>query len=301
MFGYGDMMMELNIPLSHKQLFVNVLYNYLGFKPKHRNGSNKVDLDNEERLFIANSICNEDKLIELSKSLSRSKSLLKYGVDSPNKYLPKRKQCSKTIKVRGNNREKYKRTCLAKYGGESANTNADKIEKAKQTCLQKYGCTSSAGAGTIIRQIQTANSIRTKLAKYGYIPCKSMFEYNGIHFESKLEFYFYIYHTEVLGEVVKRGPNLTYMCDNKEKIYSCDFQIEDKLYEIKGSWLVNDKGELYCPFTKGKTSEEIESSNRIYLSKYKCMLKNNVIMLTERDLVVEKEYGEKRYKELFQL
>ena len=90
-------MVELNIPLSHKQLFVNVLYNYLGFKPKHRNGSNKVDLDNEERLFIANSICDEDKLIELSKSLSRSKSLLKYVRVSPEYQGMAVYQCKKCL------------------------------------------------------------------------------------------------------------------------------------------------------------------------------------------------------------
>ena len=61
-----------------------------------------------------------------------------------------------------NNREKYKQTCLEKYGVKYPMQNEQFKEKSKQTCLEKYGVEYSLQS-----EIIKEKSKQTKLEKYG--------------------------------------------------------------------------------------------------------------------------------------
>ena len=300
LYSLRDLIKELNIPLSCEQRFKKVLFDYFHFIPSHRLQNGKISLSREEIEWVSKTICDVDRLKYFSKQLYIRNSIEKYGVESPNQFYDKRIKCSNTIKNSeiGNNRQKYFETCENKYGVRSVNSLPDKINKAKKTCQQRYGGNSSACAGSEIRKIQTEHSLQTKLKKYGTITLNHKYFYKDLYFHSKLEFFFYIYHTEVLHEQVKRGPHFEYIYKGKKHIYECDFQIDDKLYEIKGPHLLSvDKDGLVFPYIKQK-KVDIKYTQGLYDEKYACMKRNDVIILTDNDLTKEIEYGESRFNDL---
>ena len=73
----------------------------------------------------------------------------KYGVDNPGK--------AKSVI------EKHKQTCLEKYGVSSYNKTDEFKERYKNTCLDKYGVTNIVNVPEIQEKIK-----QTNLEKYGY-------------------------------------------------------------------------------------------------------------------------------------
>ena len=121
------------------------------------------------------------------------------------------------------------------------------------------------------------------------------YRYNDLLFDSKEELAFYIYHTEVLKEEVEREPIvITYKVNEKIHNYYPDFRINKQLYEIKGSWGINGKGEWclspwkhkkICNKYKNEDSFnlmcKIIEADKPYKAKYKAALENNVIIYTD--------------------
>ena len=79
----------------------------------------------------------------------------KYGVDNPGK--------AETVI------EKHKQTCLKKYGVSSYNKTDEFKERYKNTCLDKYGTTNIVNVPEIQEKIK-----QTNLEKYGNMIMKNM-------------------------------------------------------------------------------------------------------------------------------
>lgn len=294
---FKELVAEMGISGGRVQMFRNLLSGWVGFKPSCQSPNKKWNLTQEEVSWIKERFPDENSILEENKRYSIAKNLEKWGHASSNSSSIKRSKISRTLKERGTNREKYRQTCLERYGVESANSLETKKEKAKRTCQERYGGNSSACAGSELKKRQIKHALQTKLERYGTTIPKAKYICKGQKFDSKLEIYYYLYHTEVLHEGVKRGPVFQYKdAVGKSHEYHCDFEVNGKFVEIKGKAFVRD-GRLYFPFVK-QEKVNAKEEQAVWDAKQRCMDKHGVILLTDDDLQEEKRYGKQRWEEL---
>lgn len=160
----------------------------------------------------------------------------------------------------------YKTYCSIKCG----NSDIDKINKTSQTIYDKYGVYNISQVEKI-KEIKENTSLKHYGIKYVWTKIrKSKIVYNGEHFDSNPEFIFYK-HCLDMGYNIKRNPiKLFFECDNKTYGYYPDFEVNGKLYEIKGDHFF-ENGILINPYDRNQ--------DRIYKAKHQCMIDNNVIII----------------------
>lgn len=236
----------------------------------------------------------------LRNKKSAQTKMRKYG--DPTFVNPKK--CSATKKERYgdshyNNSEKNKLTCRTKYGVDYIFQANDIKENIKKTCALKYGGIGTA-SNSISQKIKNTNKERygyeygfqskdvkdkikaTCLQRYGVTnggasreakqKIHRKYMYNSINFDSSWEVALYIYLQDKDIEF-EYQPNtyFTYYYNGKEHRYYPDFKIRDKYVEIKGNHFF-ENNTMINPFNR--------SEDGLYTEKYKCMLSNNVKILT---------------------
>lgn len=117
------------------------------------------------------------------------------------------------------NFEKAKQTNLEKYGSENIFSNP---EKTKQTCQEKYGVSNVSKLRDV--HIKMANTRSKSIAK------------DGTKFDSGWEVLVYEYALSK-GYTIERQIPLNY---NGNQTTFIDFRINGKLYEVKGTHLLNN-------------------------------------------------------------
>ena len=65
--------------------------------------------------------------------------------------------------------------------------------------------------------------------------------------------------------------------------YFPDFEINGRLYEVKGNHLLKDN-KLYFPYRTGLTEAELNIIDDIYAAKDACMKENNIIVIRSSEL-----------------
>ena len=188
----------------------------------------------------------------------------KYGVDNVSKIEAiqekKEETCLKHFGERYGLKteivkEKMKQTCIERYGVEYASSSKEIQEKRKQTCLKRYGkC-------------------------FHELVRKNKYFYDNIYFDSswELAYYFYLkfknikftYHPKTFFEY--------FDSNSKIRKYFPDFLVEEEFIEIKGDYFFKN-GKLINPYTTN-LQEEVKAEN-----KFKCMVENNIKILTYKDL-----------------
>ena len=91
---------------------------------------------------------------------------------------------------------------------------------------------------------------------------------------------------------VEYSPSITYEYEYDGRIwtYHPDFLINDKVYEVKGDnfFRVNEstgKEEMFCPYRYTEWSDEYyQWMCGKYEAKHQCMIKNNVLILRDKDI-----------------
>ena len=167
-------------------------------------------------------------------------------------------------------KEKKKQTCINKYGVDSYSKTEDYKVKYEKTCLDKYGVKNVFAAKEIKEKI-----IQTNLDKFGtYSPAKNdqikqkmrqttfkkynvynynqsveaakfrrkRFIYNNLYFDSFPELCFYLFHYTKKENIKKCAKKFEYIYNDKTHIYFPDFEIDSKIYEIKGNHFLKDDG-----------------------------------------------------------
>lgn len=146
------------------------------------------------------------------------------------------------------------------------------IKKAEQTCIEKYGVRS---------YFQTFEFAKRRAKKY-------FSEKYCMSFDSRWEFLLYdfciqhqinvIYHPEISFE---------YFFNKKKYVFQPDFKINDSLFEVKGDHFFKDKDpskEMICPYKKKDWSDQrYQLECQKYEAKHRCMIENNVKILTSKD------------------
>lgn len=183
----------------------------------------------KSHIFQKYGVDNVFKLDEIKKK-SKKTSLEKYGVEYPLQ--------SERIK------QKFEGTCLKQYGVKNPSQCQEIIDKRTDTFLKRYNKTCPP---------------RTQIRTF----------FDNIQFDSSWGVIFYKYHKYILQDDIQYEPcKLEYYFNGKKYNYYPDFNVNGKLYEIKGDHLLR---QMQKPGSKN-------------YEKYLCMLKNNIIIITNKDI-----------------
>ena len=141
---------------------------------------------------------------------------------------------------------------------------SDVVEKGRQTLFDKTGYYNIS---------QTPEWGKLK---------KSRIEYENIFFDSNWEVIIYKYCKEN-NIPFTYHPKVTfkYKVENKSHTYHPDFIINEKYYEIKGNHFFENRDpskKMICPYDRNNEYDKIAEA------KHQCMIKNNIIILTENDI-----------------
>ena len=205
-------------------------------------------------------------------------------------------------------KEKGKQTCLRKYGYEHASQSEDFQKRREQTCLEKYGvsnvfqddnikkkmrqtCLEKYGS-EYIAQVENIKqkAQQTCLEKYGTVHYAQSEEFKGtkkyklfkegnIYFDSFPELCFYLYYKDLGYNINRNEKRLTYYFNNKKHYTFIDFEINGKLYEIKGDYLY----------------QRMLVENTVDNAKLKCLLENNVEIILKKDYQKYEDYFYEHY------
>lgn len=155
----------------------------------------------------------------------------------------------------------------------------DKImhEKTEQTNLQKYGAKYYIGSEKYKYDI---------FNKYGaYHAPSKRYCYKTEYFDSFPELCFYLYYVTKNIEIKREPKDFEFSYKNKIYHYYPDFQVGNKLYEIKGSQFLTEDGKWQNPFD--------HTLDELFEAKRQCTIKNKV------DILYEKDY--QKYLEWFEI
>lgn len=194
--------------------------------------------------------------------------LEKYGVDN---YL-KTEECKERIRL----------TNLERYGDECSCRNDSVKSKMKKTCIEKFGC-----FYTQTEEFKE-KSKETCLNKYGFenfsqsdfYKSKRVYEYEGISFDSKAEIEVYKFCKDKKLNFSFHPCGIIYFDElNVQHTYHPDFEIEGKLYEIKGDHFFDENGKYRTPWKGKLTDDQLLLRQKRDDAKIKCMIENKVIII----------------------
>lgn len=232
--------------------------------------------------------------IKMVQNIKKTK-LKKYGNENYNNILKNQQtKLNKYNNKNYNNSQKIKET----WSGKDSKELEKILDKRKNTCFEKYNKQYYQNTNefrSILKnrwKSKTIDEINSKLLKskitclkkYGkeywnqtktsHITHKSRYFYNNIFFDSKPELAFYIYCKDHNLNIERNTDSFEYVVNNKLHYYFPDFKIDNTYYEIKGNQFLDENIGWKNPFnTKDET----------FKFKYQCAIKNNVIILYEKD------------------
>lgn len=258
-------------------------------------------LKNEIKINVGYSPCCSHKCIQLYKptreKIKRTK-LEKYGDENYCNPIKARQTFMRKYNVSNPNflpkvRAKIEATTLARYGVKMS-LNSDVVrEKRKDTWLRKYGVDNILKLDTI-----RDKGRKTMLKKYGVsnpsqssdiqLKKASSYEYKGKFIHSSWELAFYIF-LEDHNIKFEYQPNIyyTYTYKNQMHKYFPDFKVGNEIIEVKGNQFLNIDGSWKSPYKKG--------DNGLFEAKHKCILKNGVKILLEKDIKPYLDYVHQKY------
>lgn len=139
--------------------------------------------------------------------------------------------------------------------------------------------------------------LATKRIENGEMKLK--YKYDEKTFSSSYELAYYIWLKDSKKDFIYQADPIPYEFNGVTKHYVPDFKVDDQLIEIKGIHFFENKdpnGKMICPWKrKNDTEETIKHRNELFETKHQCMLRYNVIIITDCSLYIEyvkTHYGE---------
>lgn len=185
--------------------------------------------------------CNKCKNVK-----TRMTNMEKYGVENFVNVEKRNETMMEKYGFYNNNRQKYKDTCLDRYGEENVSKVISVKEKKKNTSLSNWGV-----ENVFMSEIVKAKSCSSMLERYGvkhanqnsdiFIKSeKSGFKikyYKGIFYRGTYELDF-IKHCEAKNIFPVNGPSIEYVYLAKQKVYHSDFYLEELnlICEVKSKY-----------------------------------------------------------------
>ena len=222
-----------------------------------------------------------------------------FGVDNPFKSTDIRQKISEIVHDRyGSNeyfgsddfKEKAEKTCLERYGVLKF-TN---IEQSRRTMIEKYGDVCAFGTqlfkDKMIEKYGVENSMQNEDIQRA---AKSAYFYDEQFFRSSWELAFYIFNRDQGIDIIHNPEcNFWYTDKNgKTHRYFPDFKIGDEFIEIKGEQFIRKDGSYQNVFD--------HNQDHIYEAKHKCMIDNNVKIITGKEMKLYLDYVKKQYSKTY--
>lgn len=185
-------------------------------------------------------------------------------------------------------RNKIKQTNEICYGDPNYNNR----ELSKKTTHEHYG------VDNIFKAKEFIDKNKTKLENRIYRGTYGRYLFDDRKFDSSYEIAYYIwlrdnnikfeYHPKIYFE---------YIVDGIKHKYYPDFKVGDKIIEIKSQRSFDENGILQPIYfkRKNKNKNSVIADKIKYAAKHKCMLDNNVSILTENELQQIFEYIDNKY------
>lgn len=229
----------------------------------------------------------------------------KFGVDNVAYSSEIRKKIEETNKKNHegvwNNQlesDKIKRaeTNRRNHGGLLECQTEEGKEKRRKTNLEKYGV-EHPSQNPVIMEKSLKNKKHSRKKYY----------FDNIGFDSKEELSFYIYHKDLNNNIIREPKLLKYNFNNKEYFYKPDFEVNGQLFEIKGNWAYNWKGDWTIGVWEFKSlykkySNDLETFKKIIIekqqrikAKQRCAEENGVKILTADNLYYIMDYCKNKF------
>lgn len=191
---------------------------------------------------------------DIVKAKIAKTNLERYGYTAAVKSEKVRKKLSEAMKANFSDKEKHKQI----------------IEKREKTSIQRYGYSAAikrVEARKRISGIMTAHfsnpkrkkeilekRYKTNLKRYGISGGAITYRYiyKNIKFDSSWEIAFYCYNLSLSRPIKRCTKFFEYEFEGVSHNYFPDFEIEDKIFEVKGDHFFNDEGLMICPFDRTK-------------------------------------------------
>lgn len=220
---------EIEIIVASRKL---KFYQNLGYKVMHKNEKllikiEHLSLQSHLLVTVKCDICGFIKKLSYDKYYKNTKNINIYCCSEK---CAVEKIKSITFKNHGkenyNNREKYKETCLEKYGFENTTQLESVQAKMKQTCLEKYGVTHNMKNLESFERNQLSGH-RIKLHELTNI------KYRGTYEKDFLD---YCFKNKI--NVRNQDKSIKFKFENEDKMYHPDFYFEplNLIIEIKSDY-----------------------------------------------------------------
>lgn len=140
------------------------------------------------------------------------------------------------------------------------------------------------------------SKITTQLIQDGIYARK--YKYDDKTFSSTYELAYYIWLKDSKIDFIYQADPIPYEFDGVTKHYVPDFKVDDQLIEIKGIHFFENRdpnGKMINPFKRKDPPEIVAYRDMLMEAKHQCMLKHNVIIITDCSLYIEyvkTHYGE---------
>lgn len=174
-------------------------------------------------------------------------------------------------------RERIRKTMIERYGVESPLQNESLHKKMVQTTRERYGFDYPTQDPDKMDMIISMRIRNQKL--------ENRHKEDGLVFDSGWELRFYQYCKRRGFDVIYHPCCLTYEFNGREFRYYPDFEVNGKLYEIKGDCFINRDGTWRVPFRrKGMSDEEYRRSCDRMEAKRQCIVAHGVIVVSREEM-----------------
>ena len=273
------------------------------------------------------STCGSKECKGLAKSTSYKSKFVRGSEAYNDLYAKKAKTCLNKYGVSHQSKskvviDKAKRTFLEHYGVDNPNKSREVRDRIEKTCLERYGVTN--GGGSISAQEKIRNTLlehygvehalqckellekakATMIERYGVENCSQSPELSknkrhtfsgpkGILFRSRAEVKVAEFCEKHHLNWKYEPTSIKYIDDlGNEHRYIPDFEINGKLYEVKGAHLWSD-GKLLHTYSKNDPYP-YDTKEKILEAKTKCMIDNHVVVILSNEIdKIKQLLGEK--------
>ena len=219
---------------------------------------------------------------DIAKEQSKKTNLERYGVE----YYSQTDEYS--IKV--------KETSQEKYGADNYSQTEECKAKIQQTNLIKYGVKCSFQADEVKEKIAQTNLERYGVENAMQNPdirrkAQKKYFYDGFHFDSFPEIAYYVWLKDNnISFEYQPDVSFEYSCNEIVHKYIPDFMVEGQYVELKGLQFFEDKDP-----SKKMINPYDHNQDDVYEAKHQCMIKNNVMIMTDIDFNKYIEYAKKKF------
>ena len=191
-------------------------------------------------------------------------------------------------------RAKSRQSCITNLGVENPSQSEEVQEKKEETTFKNYGVKHPFQSEVVKERARTTCIDRWGVDNFSKSPLFALYHrsrilHDGIWFDSHWEVKVYDFLVEHDIPFDYQIEPIPYEYDGVTHCYFPDFRVNGRIYEVKGDhfFRMNEstgQEEMFCPFRYDWSDEYYEWKCGQYEAKHQCMLRNNVVILRERDI-----------------